>query len=293
MSMDGVSWTGKREGGKPAPPDLLRLRSEMDARGQDVPGTICVAPAPILPGTSEWVRPSRGAAPQSAVLYLHGSGFSKGSPASHRPLVARIVAETGIAALVLDYRLAPEHRFPAALEDALAAYSFLLEEYAPESLAVIGDSAGGGLSLSLLIAARDRGLPMPACAVTLSAWTDLAVTGDPRPDVGDTVVTPEKLRDAALLYLDGADPLQPYASPLFGDLAGLPPLLMQVGGQEIMQEDTARLAVRCRAAGVPVEVRVYPGMPHVFPLRLPDAEPSLAAIAEIGAFVADHVSPRP
>ena len=293
MSLRDISQAGVREGGKPASPDMQRLRAEMDARGCEAISGVRVVPEPSGPGKSEWVMPEEGSAAPAAILFLHGSGYSKGSPASHRPLVARIVAETGVQAFSVDYRLAPEHRFPAPLEDALAAYRLLLDRHAPQHLAVIGDSAGGGLALALLLAAKDQGLPLPACAVTVSAWTDLAVTGDPRPDADDPVVTQDMLRAAATLYLDGADARHPYASPLYGDLAGLPPLLMQVGGREIMQEDTRRFAGNARTAGVSVIMHVYPDMPHVFPLRLPEAEQSRQAIAEIGAFVADHLARRP
>jgi acetyl esterase/lipase len=293
MSLGDISHAGKREGGRPASAEMLRLRGEMDARGSLVSAGVTLVSEPACPGKSEWVIPEGAGASRAAILFLHGSGYSKGSPASHRPLVARIVAEAGIPALSLDYRLAPEHRFPAPVEDALAAYRLLLDQCAPEQLALIGDSAGGGLALSLLLAAKEEGLPLPACAVTLSAWTDLAVTGDPRPDVDDPIVTQDMLRAAAALYLDGADTRHPLASPLYGDLSGLPPLLMQVGGREIMQEDTRRLAEKACASGVPVTMRVYPGMPHVFPLRLPEEAQSREAIGEIAAFVADHLAPHP
>ena len=293
MTIRAITYVGDREGGKPAPPEMARIRAEMDTRGERLPVDVCVVAEPAGPGKSEWVMPVGTSAHLSAILFLHGSGYSKGSPTSHRPLVARIVAETGVAALSLDYRLAPEHRFPAPLDDALAAYRGLLDTHPPEQLAVIGDSAGGGLAIALLLAAKDQGLPLPACAVTLSAWTDLAVTGAALPEVDDPIVTQDLLRSAAALYLDGADPSHPYASPLYGDLTDLPPLLMQVGGREIMQEDTRRLADKARAAGVAVQMRVYPDMPHVFPLRLPDDVQSTEAIAEIGAFVADHLAPHP
>jgi monoterpene epsilon-lactone hydrolase len=288
MALRAISYGGARQGSVPAPAAMAERRMAMNARGSAVPSGVRLVPDPVGPGQSEWVQ-SEGLRRRGALLYLHGSGYSKGSPASHRPLVAAIVRESGMVAYALDYRLAPEHRFPAALEDALAAYRKLLGEVGAGALALVGDSAGGGLALATLLAAKEQGLAMPAAVATLSAWTDLAVTGDPRPDVGDPLVTQPMLREAAALYLDGADPRDPYASPLFGDLAGLPPLLMQVGGREIMVEDTSRFATRAKAAGVAVTQTVYPGMTHVFPLNQPEAFESSAAIAELARFLAGRI----
>lgn len=288
MALRAISYLGKRQGSMPAPAAMAERRRAMDARGDPVPAGVTLVPDKAGQGRSEWVL-SQGVRRPGAILYCHGSGYSKGSPASHRPLVAAIVRESGIAAYALDYRLTPEHRFPAALEDALAAYRHLIDDVGAGSLALVGDSAGGGLVLATLLAAKDQGLEMPAAAVTLSAWTDLAVTGDPRPDVGDPLVTQPMLRDAAALYLDGADPHDPYASPLFGDLAGLPPLLMQVGGREIMIEDTSRFVARAQAAGVAVTQLVYPGMTHVFQLNQPEAFEAGAAINELVRFIAGRM----
>lgn len=284
MPLRETRYTGARSGPGIAPPEMAQRRAEMDRAGDRAEPGVEVTPHPQGPGRSEWVRPAARAR-EGVILFLHGSGYSKGSPASHRPLTARIVRETGLAAYVPDYRLTPEHRYPAALEDAFEAYEYLLGQTAPERIALVGDSAGGGLALATLLAARDTGLPMPAALATMSAWTDLAVTGDPRPDVDDPRVTPAMLRGAADLYLDGADPYDPYASPLHGDLAGLPPLLMQVGGREIMIEDTRRLAEKAREAGVAVTQTVYPGMTHVFQLNQGESPEATAAIAELAAFL--------
>lgn len=284
MPLREIAYTGPRAGSAAAAPEMAQRRAEMDRAGDRPEPGVQIVADPRGPGRTEWVVPA-GKARTGAILFLHGSGYSKGSPASHRSLVARIVRGTRLPAYVPDYRLTPEHRFPAALEDALGAYRKLLEELAPEEIVLAGDSAGGGLALATLIAARDAGLPMPAALATLSAWTDLAVTGDPRPDVDDPRVTQDMLRSAAALYLDGADPHDPYASPLYGDLSGFPPLLMQVGGREIMVEDTHRLAEKARAAGVTVIETVYPGMAHVFQLNQPDTVEALAAIAELADFL--------
>ncbi len=285
MALRAISYVGERQGSKPAPAAMAERRRAMNARGDPVPAGVSLVSDESGPGRSEWVLPE-GLRRPGTILYCHGSGYSKGSPASHRPLVAAIVRESGMAAYALDYRLAPEHRFPAALEDALAAYRRMLDKVGADSLALVGDSAGGGLVLATLLAAKEEGLAMPAAAVTLSAWTDLAVTGDPRPDLGDPLVTQPMLREAAALYLDGADRRDPYASPLYGDLSGLPPLLMQVGGREIMLEDTSRFAARAKAAGVAVRQAIYPGMAHVFQLSHPEAFEAGTAITELAHFVA-------
>lgn len=288
MTLRAITCVGERQGSRPASAEMVARRAQMDAAGEAVPQDVIVTPHRDGPGRSEWVAPGQGGA-RGAILFLHGSGYSKGSPSSHRPVVARLVVASDMVAYVPDYRLAPEHRFPAALEDALEAYRYLLDWYDPDALAVVGDSAGGGLALSLLLAAKDEGLPLPAAAVTLSAWTDLAVTGDARPDVDDPRVTREMLRNAAALYLDGADPRDPYASPLYGDPAGFPPLLMQVGGREILIEDTRRFAERAEAAGVTVRQSVWPGVAHVFQLNQPEEPDAARAIAEIAGFVRQHI----
>lgn len=260
----------------------------MDREGAAASAAVRTKPYPAGPGASEWVLPSGSSDPDpaasGAILFLHGSGLSKGSPASHRPLVSKIVDALGMPALVPDYRLAPEHRFPAALVDALESYSQLTAICSPERIVVMGDSAGGGLAISTILAARDLGMALPAAVVTMSAWTDMAVTGDPRPDVDDPRVKPEMLREAAENYLDGADPKQPAASPLYGDFSGFPPLLMQVGGREIMIEDTLRLCAAAQSAGATAEYEVYEGMAHVFQLNHPHEAATAKAIEAIARF---------
>ncbi|NWK97409.1 alpha/beta hydrolase [Sphingobium lactosutens] len=275
-------------GAMDAPPDMAERRQTMDARGDEPIGDVTIERCPDGPGRSEWLWPKRRSQ-SGAILFLHGSGMSKGSPASHRPLIARIVAAVGIPAFVVDYRLAPEHPFPSALEDAVEAYRSLLLRVPAHAVAVMGDSAGGGLVLAMLLAAAAQGLAMPAAAVTLSAWTDLAVTGS-APDVDDPVVTQQKLRDAAATYLDGADPFSPMASPLYGDLSSLPPLLMQVGSREIMLADTTRFAERAVEQGRDVRVSVYPGMTHVFQLNALESPLASEAIVEIARFVETNIS---
>jgi acetyl esterase/lipase len=222
------------------------------------------------------------------VLYLHGGGFVSGSPALYRHLTWRIAAAARARVLALDYRLAPEHPFPAALDDALAAYRWLLAEGAdPRRIAVMGDSAGGGLAFSLLLRLRDQGAPLPAAAVALSAWTDLALTGASLRlnAAADPMLNAEDLPKLAACYLASADPRDPYASPLYGDATGLPPTLIQAGSDEILHDDSTRMADRLRAAGCEVELEIWPRMPHAWHLFAPVLPEARRAIERIGAFV--------
>lgn len=284
-------YIGDRSGPQSADDAMQERRRAMDLAGASASAGATTAAWNRGPGQSEWVLPAERNG-GGAIFFVHGSGLSKGSPASHRPLTHRIANAAGLPVLIPDYRLTPEHRYPAALIDAVDAYRAVLDEYESNHVGFLGDSAGGGLALATALAARDAGLPLPACVATISAWTDLAVTGEPRPDVDDPRVTSDMLRSAAALYLDGADPYHPYASPLYGDFSGFPPILMQVGGREIMIEDTARLAARARLAGVDVREEVYPGMTHVFPLNEPQIPDSERAIQSVATFMAKYIIER-
>lgn len=290
MALRAIKYIRAPAGPAEPAPDIVRRRLEMDKRGENLAYPVTVFAHSSGPGKAEWVRPIEPSN-NGAILFLHGSGFSKGSPASHRPLVARIVSCSGLPAFVPDYRLAPEHRFPAALEDGLKAYRIMLRIYSPKHIVFIGDSAGGGLALAILHAAKDEGLPMPAAIATLSAWTDLSVSGADRPDVNDPIVSQEMLRHAADMYLDGADPSDPYASPLLGDLSDFPPLLMQVGGREIMIEDTTRFIQKANKAGGAATATVYPDMAHVFQLNAPATRQAEDAIRELCNFLKKSLSP--
>lgn len=226
-----------------------------------------------------------GAADRGRLLYLHGGGYVIGSPDTHAGLVGELVRRAGIRATSLDYRLAPEHPFPAALDDGLAAYRALLDGGTdPAELVVAGDSAGGGLAISLLVAARAAGLPQPAAVAVLSPWTDLTLGGDSirTLEAADPIFVAEDLADYAGHYLGDGDRAQPLASPLFADLTGLPPLLVQVGAHELLLDDAVRLAGRAGAGDVEVTLEVWPGVPHVFQHhygRLDDADAALDRIA--------------
>ena len=235
---------------------------------------------------AEWVR-TPAARREQAVLYLHGGGFKIGSVRSHRELMANISRAAGCCVLGLDYRLAPESRFPAALEDVLACYEWLRSEgYEPGDIAFAGDSAGAGLALSALLALRDTGRPLPAAAVLMSPWTDLTASGpsyESRADA-DPINRRAAVLAMARAYLgpDG-NARAPSASPLFGDLAGLPPLLIQVGDREIVLSDSTALAEKARAAGVEVTLGIFAGMIHVFqqfPAELVEAREALRSAGE-------------
>ncbi|MSQ41464.1 MAG: alpha/beta hydrolase [Dehalococcoidia bacterium] len=255
-----------------------------------------VAVTPVDAGgvRGEWVLAARADADRR-VLYLHGGGYTGGSATSHRQLVARISAASGCAMLSLDYRLAPAAPFPAAVDDAVAALRWMHEQGprgpAPASATFLaGDSAGGGLALAVLFQARDRGLPMPRAAVTLSAWTDLAGTGASLHTraQADPMVNGRALGATALAYLGSADARDPLASPLYGDFRELPPLLLQVGDAEVLLDDTLRVAERARTAGVRVTVEVEPEAPHVYQLAAAEAPEAQAAVRRIGAFLQQH-----
>lgn len=257
-----------------------------------VPDGTEVEPATVGGVPGEWVR-ARRARGDAALLYLHGGGYVLGSPRSHRHLAAAISDATGLPLFVAEYRLAPEHPFPAAVEDAVAAYKGLLDSgLAPAKLAIAGDSAGGGLTITTLVALRERNLPLPACAVTISAWGDLTQGGEAYRTRGqrDPMIRKEALDGMALAYLAGQDPKSPLASPLFADLAGLPPLLLQVGSEEALHDDTSALAARADAAGVDVSVEAWGGMMHVWHFFHPMLSEGRDAIARIGTFVKAHIA---
>ncbi|MGO4592259.1 alpha/beta hydrolase [Leifsonia sp. 2TAF2] len=226
------------------------------------------------------------------LLFLHGGGFQLGSLASDGELAARIGRASGMRVLFLVYRLAPEHPFPAALDDVRAAYSWLLSEehVAPSSLALAGDSAGGGLAVSLLVASRDASVPLPAAALLMSPTVDLTSSGDSMTErvEQDPISTPELLRSLASDYLAGADPRSPLASPLFAPLAGLPPLLIQVGTADLLLSDAERLAQAASTAGVDVQLEVGEGLPHVYQLNSGTPE-AAEAVDRAGRFLRQWV----
>ena len=215
---------------------------------------------------AQWIS-MPGAAADRAVLYFHGGGYVIGSIATHRELAARISAASGARVLLIDYRMGPEHRFPAGVEDAVAAYRWLLDAgFAPGRIAFAGDSAGGGLTVAALLAVRDAKLPLPSTGVCISPWVDLEGSGASMTTKAaeDPMVQKAPLLLLAGHYLGSANPRSPLASPLYADLHGLPPLLIQVGSAETLLDDSTRIAEKLRAAKVDVELEVWPEMIHVW-----------------------------
>jgi epsilon-lactone hydrolase len=269
----------------------LRRRTNASARLLRLPGGVAVQK--VLAGTvpAEWLIP-RGSPEDRAILYFHGGAFIFCSLDTHRTMVALLSRAAGARALSVDYRLAPEHPFPAALEDCLAAYRFLVRSgISPRRIVVAGDSAGGNLALALLLALRRDGDPLPAAAVCLSPATDLAWTGesiktkaeiDPMFPKGGSSSLSSRI-DAD--YIGSEDPRNPLLSPLYGDWRGMPPILLHVGSDEVLLDDSIRLAENVRAAGGEANLVVWPGMWHVFQAMTPFIPEAAKSIRQIGEFI--------
>lgn len=237
-----------------------------------------------------------GAADRGRLLYLHGGGYVIGSPDTHTGLAGELAARTGLRATSVDYRLAPEHPFPAAVDDGLAAYRDLLATGAdPRELVVAGDSAGGGLSIATLLAAREAGLPQPAAVVVFSPWVDLTLSGESirTKEDADPIFSEADVRAYADLYIGSGNRSNrnhPLASPVFADLAGLPPLLVQVGADEVLLDDAVRLAARAGAAGVEATLEIGPGLPHVYQTEYGRLDEADAALDRAARFLAGHLA---
>jgi len=265
-------------------PAALRAKMDRMSAKTSAPGSGVRAETVNAGGIpAEWLLPENNSG--GVLLYLHGGGYVTGSIVTHRALASRLAKESGLRTLVIDYRLAPEHPYPAALDDAAAAYRWLLSSgIAANEITVAGDSAGGGLALALLMKLRAEGEELPAGAALLSPWTDLTVSGkshytrakmDPMLTIGDLLAMGRH-------YVQDASPADPLISPLYGDFAGLPPLLIHVGENEILLDDAARAADKAKAAGVEVQYKSWPGVMHVFQAiaPLPEAQAAVSEIAE-------------
>ena len=235
----------------------------------------------------QWIT-APGVPQDRLIIYLHGGAYATCSPTTHKDLISRLSLASGAAALGVDYRLAPEHLFPAAVEDCLAAYNWALGHgFEPGNIVLAGDSAGGGLVVSVLLAARDSALPLPAAGVCFSPWVDLECTGDSMSvnDHLDAFIKYEGLFARAQSYLGEADPKHPWASALYADLHGLPPLLIHVGSAETLLDDSTRLAILAKDSGVDVSLKIWDDMVHVWQLFasvLPEGQQS---IDESGEFI--------
>src|SRR5262245_18633128 len=268
---------------------LKELRETYNQLGQQfpLPDGVSVTTTDAGGVNAEWAH-ALNARTDAVILYFHGGGYVIGSPSSHRHLTAALSQAAGMGALAVDYRLSPEHPFPAAVDDAVRAYQWLLQSgVAPNHIVIAGDSCGGGLTVATLIALRELGLPRAAAGVCLSSWFDLTWTAESyttRADV-EPIITRESLTKWAQAYLQGQDARLPLASPLFADLTGLPPLLIQVGTDEVLLDDSTMLAARAKAAGVDATLEVWDEMIHVWHYFYPMLREGREAIARIGDYI--------
>jgi acetyl esterase/lipase len=276
-------------------PDVAAIRRRLELVKYIIPGP---------PRGTTVTRPIAGGVPAVHVvrrrsrddwhmLYLHGGAYVYGSPSHYRDFIWRVADATTCRVLCVDYRLAPEHPFPAAVDDAVSAYRWLVANGAdPRRTAIMGDSAGGGLVFATLLKLRDRGEALPAAAIALSPWTDLALSGESlRSNAkADPMLNAAQADAFVEFYLAGADPRNPHASPLYGDPRGLPPSLILVGGDEILRDDAVRMAERLHAAGCTAELEIWPRMPHIWPLFARILPEGARAIERIGAFVRSRLA---
>ena len=268
--------------------DAVALREALDSSaglGGKLPDQVTVVPQSIGELPTEWIC-VEGIDQNKVILYLHGGGYVVGGPDGYRDVAWRLSELAGCRVLFVDYRLAPENPFPAAVEDATVAYRWLLAEgFLPENIGLCGDSAGGGLSVATSVNLKNLGLPQPACAMLMSPWVDLASTGESvEYNNGlDCILTPRALGKFAEFYLGDRDRKAPLASPLYADLSGLCPMMIHVGSTEILYSDSERLAEGLTAAGGKAELEVWPKMPHVFPVfaaRIPEGKAALQKMAD-------------
>lgn len=285
---------------KPEPIDwtqheaIIRFREQCEEgarRFGKLPADLQVEPLMIDTLRAEWLVPAQGTK-DSVLFFVHGGGYVSGSCSDHRIHAAKFVEGTKMAALLYDYRLAPEHVFPAALDDSVQAYGWLLAQgISPARIVFVGDSAGGGLCLATLLALRDRGIALPAAAVALSPWTDLTCSGESYRSNARTCLSPTGTWTAfSTHYVGSANPTTPGISPLFGQLHDLPPLFISAGGNEILRDDAIAFATKARAAGVQVTLRVEEGLFHCYPVCAPLIPEATQTMREICAFIRRQVA---
>jgi epsilon-lactone hydrolase len=279
---------------RPRPPDIAERRARMNMLGDlgPLPDDVRTESVSANGVPAEWSQVPTSS-PDRVLMYMHGGGYLSGSIISHRLLVTATGRAAGVRTLALDYRRGPEHRFPAALEDVLAAYRFLLAQgIHPNRVVIGGDSAGGGLTVAGLCAIRDAGLPLPAAGWCISPWVDLRMTGATIATKAavDPLIQLDYLRELADGYLGGADPDDPRASPLRANLRGLPPLLIQVGTDETLLDDAVRLAGVAAQANVRVRLETWPEMIHAWHIFHPILADGRAAIRQAGAFIRAAIS---
>jgi acetyl esterase/lipase len=286
-----------RQGGLDTSADVPTLRAAFSELMAQVPVPPDVQQRPVEIGGVAGVEVTiQGNDGEKVILYFHGGVYVIGYAAATVPLVGDLVRRTGTRAITLEYRLAPEHPYPAAVEDARAAYEGLLAQgIAPGQIALAGESAGSGLAVALLLVLRDAGVPLPSCAYLMSPYADLTLSGETlaaKREV-DPLLTPDGLRARVPDYVGGADAADPLISPIFGDLRGLPPLLIQVGSHEVLLSDAIRLAGQAAIADVPVTLEVTPGVPHVFQAYAGLLDEAGAALDRASDFVYAHLARSP
>ncbi len=268
---------------------ILRFREQCEdgaRRFGKIPAEIEIIPVTIDGLTAEWIMPLQ-ATKDKVIFFVHGGGYVCGSCSDHRIHVSKFVKGSGIGALLFEYRLAPENTFPAALDDSVKAYQWLLGQgVLPHHIVFAGDSAGGGLCLATLLALRDQGIPLPAAAVALSPWTDLKCTGESYQSNAGKCLSPDGTWTAFSKHYAGEhDAGMPWISPLYGELQGLPPLLIYVGEDEILFDDAVRFAEKAKDSGVDVTIRVGEGLFHCYPVCAPLFPEATQAMKEICDFI--------
>jgi len=283
----------KRKPFNPSIEGILKMRERNEQGGSrfgQLPKELEIIPLTVNSRYAEWLRlPDNNK--DKAILYFHGGMYLMGSPQSHRPHVLKFVKGTGINALVFDYRLAPEHPFPAALNDAIDAYNYLTDKgFKPSDIVFAGDSAGGGLCLATMLALKDKSIPLPVAAAVLSPWTDLLLTGKSYKTNLRKCFSPVGCPESASeLYSNGQDKSIPYISPLYGDLKGLPPLHISAGGNETLMDDAVCFAEKAHKAGVDVTLRIDKGMCHCYPVFGNLFRESKLAMEEMCQHLKSHV----
>jgi acetyl esterase/lipase len=270
------------------------MRNSLDAAGRMAPPLPGVTSEVVDTGVvrSEWFRPEQ-ADEGRAILFVHGGGYMLGSIDSHRDLTCRVALAATANTLSIEYRRAPEHPFPAGLDDVLASYKWLIDSagYKPGKVALVGDSAGGGLVLGAALTIRDtEGLALPGALACMSAWADLTCTSTSLASGVDPSMQAPYVMLMAQAYLGGQDPKHPVASPLYADLTGLPPILLQAGAAEALRDDSEQFAARCEAAGVDVTLELWDEMFHAFQLWAGMLDEGKRAIEKLGAFVRTRTS---
>jgi epsilon-lactone hydrolase len=276
---------------RPRATEISQMRADSDARGAELAKKanrqVKAEKVSANGVDAEWLTTPDVSA-DKAILYLHGGGYVIGSIESHRHFAAEAGRQAGARTLIINYRMAPEHPFPAAVDDTVAAYRYLLDSgIAAKNICIAGDSAGGGLVVGALLAIKDAKLPLPGCGWCISPWVDMEALGQSFTDraATDPQVQKATIQFMAQTYLNGADPRHPYAAPIYGDLRGLPPLMIQVGSIETLLDDSLQLARKCALDDVPATLEVWPEMVHIWHIWFPMLTAGQRALESGGAFV--------